>query len=68
MIFHAFRLMIVQIVSFWVAKLRSPVGWYQHLREEFLFVLNHKICSYDNAERTCNRQCHEISLSEWIFC
>jgi hypothetical protein len=26
MIFHAFRLMIVQIVSFWVAKLRSPVG------------------------------------------
>lgn len=60
--------MIVQIVSFWVAKIFSPVGSYQHLREAFLFVLNPEVYLYDNAERTCNRQCPEISLSERIFC
>ena len=33
-----------------------------------LETIKYCVCLYGNAEGTCNRQCHEISLSERIFC
>jgi hypothetical protein len=42
-IFLCFRVIIVHIVSFWVAKLCSLVGGYQQLREAYLLVWNYKV-------------------------